>query len=92
MEGDVKIDGAAAEIGREVGPMASIETGPSASCDIVFDGKNAISVEENTSTLLDFSRIVKEVSLKRGGLGFLPRLDAHGDSRRTGYLILNLGR
>jgi hypothetical protein len=67
-EGDVKIDGAAAEIGRKLGLKADVETGPGASCDIVFDGKNAIRVAENSSAVLDFSGIVKEVSLKKGGL------------------------
>ena len=72
-EGNVKIDGTAVEIGRELGSKVDIETGPGASCEIVFDGKNAIRIEENTSALLDFSSIVKEVSLKKGGLSAVLR-------------------
>jgi hypothetical protein len=67
-EGEVKIDGTAAEIGRELGAKADVETGPNASCDIVFDGKNAVRVGQSSSVLLDFSGIVKEVSIKKGGL------------------------
>jgi hypothetical protein len=68
LEGDVKIDGSAAEIGRELGTKSTIETGNASSCDIVFDEKNAIRVGENTVADLDFSSIVKEVSLKKGSL------------------------
>jgi hypothetical protein len=68
VEGDVRIDGTAAEIGRELGAKADIETGPNASCDIVFDGKNAVRVGQSSSVLLDFSGIVKEASIKKGGL------------------------
>jgi len=67
-EGEVKIDGMAAEIGRKLGDKADVETGPNASCDIVFDGKNAVRVGQSSSVLLDFSGIVKEVSIKKGGL------------------------
>jgi hypothetical protein len=67
-EGKVKIDGAPAEIGKELGAKTSIETGPGASCEIVFDGKNAIRVGQNSRAELDFSGIVREVKLERGGL------------------------
>ncbi len=67
-EGGVKVDGAAPEIGRELGAKVLVETGPGASCEIVFDGKNAIRVSQNAVAALDFSGIVKEVSLKKGGL------------------------
>jgi hypothetical protein len=75
-EGDVKIDGTTAEIGRELGAKTLIETGSGASCDIVFDGKNAIRVSQNAIAALDFSGIIKEVSLKKGGLtSVLRKLD-----------------
>lgn len=72
-EGDVRIDGSAAVIGQELEAKALVETGPDASCDIVFDEKNAIRVSENAVASLDFSGIVKEVSLKRGGLSSVLR-------------------
>ncbi|MGA2545651.1 MAG: FecR family protein [Rectinemataceae bacterium] len=75
-EGDVKIDGTAAEIGRALGAKTLIETGSGASCDIVFDGKNALRVSQNAVAALDFSGIVKEVTLKKGGLtSVLRKLD-----------------
>jgi hypothetical protein len=66
-EGEVKVDGALAEIGKELGPKTRIETGPGASCDIVFDSKNAIRIGQNSKAELDFSGIVKQLRLERGG-------------------------
>ncbi len=67
-EGAVKVDGAAPEIGMALASKVLVETGPGASCEIVFDGKNAIRVSQNAVAALDFSGIIKEVSLKKGGL------------------------
>jgi hypothetical protein len=67
-EGDVKVDGVPAEIGKELGDKASIETGPGASCEIVFDGKNAIRIGQNSVAKLDFSGIAREIKLERGGV------------------------
>lgn len=68
LEGEVTIDGAAAEIGAQLGPIARIETGIASSCEIVFDKRNAIRVGQNSVAILDFSGILKEVTLKKGGL------------------------
>jgi len=65
--GEVRIDGAPAEIGKGLGAKTRIETGPAASCEIVFDGKNAIRIAQNSKAELDFSGIVKELRLERGG-------------------------
>jgi hypothetical protein len=67
-EGAVLINGAAAEIGEALGAVTLVETGPGASCEIVFDKKNAVRVSQNAEASLDFSGIVKEVTLKKGGL------------------------
>ena len=67
-EGAVKVDGAPPEIGMALASKVLVETGPGASCEIVFDGKNAIRVSQNAIAALDFSGIIKEVSLKKGGL------------------------
>jgi len=67
-EGAVKVDGASPEIGMALASKALIETGPGASCEIVFNGRNAIRVSQNAIAALDFSGIIKEVSLKKGGL------------------------
>ena len=68
LEGSVTIDGKAAEIGQTLGATSRIETGPASTCDIVFDGRNAVRVSQNSLALLDFSRLVKEVELKKGGV------------------------
>jgi hypothetical protein len=68
LEGDVRINGATAEIGQALGAVALVETGEGATCEIVFDKKNAVRVSQNAEASLDFSGIVKEVKLKKGGL------------------------
>jgi len=67
-EGDVRIDGRQAEIGAVLAAKALIETGSGASCEIVFDRKNALRVGQNAVASLDFSGPVKQVSLTKGGL------------------------
>jgi hypothetical protein len=86
LDGDVKIDGAAAQVGQSLASKVLVETGAGAVCEIVFDGKNAIRVGQNAVAALDFSGIVKEVSLKKGGLtSVLRKLDkiAGSDSFRV---------
>ena len=68
LEGDVRVDGVAAEIGDALGAMTTVETGPGASCEIVFDKKNAVRISQNAVAILDFSVVAKQVTLKRGGL------------------------
>lgn len=68
LEGEVTVDGTKAEIGQVLGPRARIETGPASTCDLVFDGRNAVRVSQNSLALLDFSRLVKEIDLKKGGV------------------------
>jgi len=85
-EGDVKIDGTVPEIGQELGAKALVETGTGASCEVIFDEKNAIRISQNAIASLDFSGIVKEVNLKKGGLtSVLRKLDriAGSDSFRV---------
>ncbi len=67
-EGDVRIDGKQTEIGAVLPARALVETGPAASCEIVFDKKNAIRVGQNAVATLDFSGAVKQVRLTKGGL------------------------
>jgi len=54
-EGDVKIDGTVPEIGQELGAKALVETGTGASCEVIFDEKNAIRISQNAIASLDFS-------------------------------------
>ena len=73
IEGDVRIDGAAAEIGKLLPPKVLVETGSTGSCDIVLGAKNALRISPNAIAQLDFSGIVKEVTLKKGGFAAVLR-------------------
>jgi hypothetical protein len=68
LEGEVRINGEATDIGALLDARARIETGPGASCEIVFDRKNALRVGQNAVATLDFSGKVKEVAIEKGGL------------------------
>jgi hypothetical protein len=67
-EGQVLVNGQAADLGREVGPVIRVETGPASFCEIVFDEKNAIRVTQNSVANLDLSGVQKRVDLKKGGV------------------------
>ncbi len=68
MEGDVEIDGRAAEIGTELGARSVVRTGPGANCEIVFADKNAVRVSQNATATLDFSRTIVQIDLEKGGV------------------------
>lgn len=68
VEGDVRIDGAPAEIGAAVLGRFEIRTGAGARCDLVFDGRNALSIGQNAAASFDLTRDIPEVSLERGGV------------------------
>ncbi|MFA6507968.1 MAG: FecR domain-containing protein, partial [Treponemataceae bacterium] len=68
VEGSVTVDGVEAEIGMELGLKASFKTAPGASCDIVYNEKNAIRVGMNTIATIDFSKAVTEISIDKGGM------------------------
>jgi hypothetical protein len=67
-QGEVRVNGSAADLGMEVGPAIRVETGSASFCEIVFDEKNAIRVTQNTDASLDLSGVQKKVDLKRGGV------------------------
>jgi hypothetical protein len=53
LEGEVTLDGSAAEVGDRVPEGTVVETGDTARCDIVFGGKNVIRVYADTRVRLD---------------------------------------
>ncbi|HET7838771.1 MAG TPA: FecR family protein [Rectinemataceae bacterium] len=86
LEGSVKIDGAAAELGQTLGPGFSVETGANSVCDVVFGGKNIFRVGQNAFVKVDFTKQAPEFELQRGGLtSVLKKLDliAGQDSYRV---------
>lgn len=80
LEGQVSIDGKPAQIGQVLGARATIETGPASTCDLVFDGKNALRVSQNSLAILDLAKLVKEIDLKKGGVtAILKKLERLAD-------------
>jgi Uncharacterized protein conserved in bacteria len=68
LEGEVLVDGESADIGQRLPGRFKVETGREASCDIVFDDKNALHIAKNTVAVLDLTGLRKEASLERGGI------------------------
>jgi hypothetical protein len=76
LDGSVKIDGVAAELGQALGTRFSVETGPNSACDVVFGGRNVFRVGQNAYVTVDFAKRAPEFSLRRGGLtSVLKKLD-----------------
>jgi len=67
-EGDVRIDGKKADIGRRLGAVALVETGKDSRCDIVFGGGNAVSFGPYARARIDFSSPSIALRLERGGV------------------------
>lgn len=67
LEGNVTVDGNAADFGTVVQPGSVIETDGSSLCDVVFGDKNIIRIYENTITELDM--YTGKAELKKGALG-----------------------
>ena len=67
-QGEVRVNGAPAEIGSGLGPSFSVATGPGARCDIVFDGGNVLSVGQNTAARVDLSGEQGILLLDKGGV------------------------
>jgi ferric-dicitrate binding protein FerR (iron transport regulator) len=68
VNGEVTIDGAAAEPGATIKPAFTVVTGASSSCGIVFDEKNILHIDENTDATIDLSTDIRTVNLRRGML------------------------
>jgi len=68
VEGSVKIDGKDADFGQILPKTATVVTGPSAYCDIVFGGRNAFRVGQNSIVKLDFRKTKPEIGLVKGGI------------------------
>jgi len=68
VKGEVKIDGAAADLGVELPSLVLVETGVGARVDLVFGGGNVLSVGQNTRARFDFASPTINIKLERGGV------------------------
>ncbi len=68
LEGSVQIDGREAEIGQKLRSIVTVVTGPAASCEFTFAGKNAVRVTQNARATIDFSKAVVDIDLAQGGV------------------------
>jgi hypothetical protein len=68
-EGKVTLNNRQTSTGDPVPTKSTMVTGPDSGCEIVFDHKNIIRINENTTVSLDFSQPVKVLDLQQGGIG-----------------------
>jgi hypothetical protein len=68
LEGEVLLDGAAAEIGQEVEAGATLATGPAALCELIFGERNICRFEENTTAVLDLTGARGSIRIRSGSL------------------------
>jgi hypothetical protein len=66
LTGDVRVDGASAEIGASLSRGSLVQTGPDGLVDIVFGDGNALRIEENTELTLDLADPSKGLDISRG--------------------------
>ena len=67
LEGDVSVNGIAADFGTTVRSGDSVRTGTHSSCDIVFGEKNIMRLYEETLATIDFA--LGDVSVDSGSMG-----------------------
>ncbi|MBN2535509.1 MAG: FecR domain-containing protein [Spirochaetales bacterium] len=81
MEGEVSINDKKAETGEKIENKSIVSTGENSFCEIVFDNKNIIKIQDNTLFKLDFSKVHKSIDLKQGTLiSVLKKLAVLADS------------
>lgn len=73
LEGEVTVDGVPAEIGMEMGRRVSVRTGEKSMCDIVYNEKNALSINQKADAVIDFEKAVAQVEMNKGGFAAVLR-------------------
>jgi hypothetical protein len=68
LEGDVLLNGSAAEIGQEIPLGASVQTGEDSLCIILFAGKNIFRIQEQSIAIIEIDESMGSIDLKQGGL------------------------
>ena len=66
LEGDVTINGKAADFGQVVPIGARVQTGPNAQVEISFARRNVFTLGANTVAILNINGVVRDVNLRRG--------------------------
>jgi len=69
LEGDVTVDGVAAEFGQEVKVGAKVQTGDNSYCEIVFGSRNILKITQNAIAVVSIDQSHSEVALESGGFG-----------------------
>lgn len=85
IEGEATVGGKMAEPGLELEGRFVASTGPGARLDLVFDGRNVLSIGQNALVEVDLAGVAVELRLERGGVtSVLKKLErlAEADSFR----------
>lgn len=87
-EGEVTVNGEAAELGLQVETGDTIATGPSSVADIVFGERNIFRLEENTTARLTLETARQGVRLERGTFAAVfDELVTAGTGEQDGFLL-----
>lgn len=87
-EGEVSVNGEAAEIGMPVATGDLITTGPASVADVVFGGRNIFRLDEETSARLTLDTARQGVRLERGTFAAVfDELVTTGDSGDARFLL-----
>jgi ferric-dicitrate binding protein FerR (iron transport regulator) len=68
LEGEVLLEGAAAEIGAEVAAGAAIRTGGESYCEVVFNRRNIFRIEQNSLVVINIEQARGSIDLQQGSL------------------------
>jgi hypothetical protein len=68
LEGEVLLDGTAAETGVEVASGAAIRTGPESYCEVIFNRKNIFRIEQNSLVVISVEEARGSIDLQQGSL------------------------
>ena len=68
LEGEVTLNGVAAEIGQEIELKTTVRTGAASYCEIVFWGGNIFRLEENTTAVIEIDADHHVIDLQQGAL------------------------
>ena len=68
VQGDVTINGAAAQIGATVASGDTVKTGSDGICEITFEGKNIVQIQAGSLAVLNFGEIGRGIQLQSGAI------------------------
>ena len=68
VQGSVTINGAAAEIGATVKNGDTIKTGTDGICDVTFEGKNIVQIQQGSLAVFNFGELGRGIQLQSGSI------------------------